>query len=959
MEMSRSWLTRVRRLFSLSPFLPFSLSSSGFRRSRLLLEWLEERTVLSTFTNVTGAALPSIPGVELSSVAWGDANNDGRLDFLLTGLNDNSGLAVTQLWQNNGNGTFTNATSTAFPGGAPPGVYDSSVAWGDYNNDGYLDFLLTGLNNSGLAVTQLWQNNGNGTFTNVTSTAFPGGAPPGVYDSSVAWADANNDGKLGFLLTGLNNSGTAITQLWQNNGNGTFTNATSTAFPGGAPPGVYDSSVAWADANNDGSLDFLLTGLNNSGTAVTQLWQNNGNGTFTNATGTAFPGGAPPGVYQASVAWGDDNNDGQLDFLLAGESNSGIAVTQLWQNSGQGTFINATSAAFPGGAPPGVSLSSVVWGDYNNDGQLDFLLAGFTNASTNITQLWQNSGNDTFSNVTAAAFPGIQGVIGSSLAWGDYNNDGQLDFLLTGEAGTSLTQLWQNGEGTADVAPSAPTHLQAAVSDSSVTLSWQAPAASGSTPPEGLSYDLRVGTTPGGGDVLSALALPNGTLLDPENNTLVHGLSYTLQGLTLGQTYYWSVQAVDNAFNGSPFAAGASFVTGGALSVTLNPSSDTVTAGQPATFTAAASGNPNPTVQWEVSTDNGASYNAVPGATSDTLTFTTVANNNGNLYEAVFNNAQGSATTTAATLTVLFAPSVTANPSNDTVTAGQPATFKAATSGNPNPLVQWDVSTNGGISYHPVSGATSDTLTFTTAANQNGNLYEAVFMNAQGSATTTPATLAVLLAPTVTSNPSNDTVTAGQPATFTAAASGNPNLTVQWDVSTDNGASYNAVPGATSDTLTFTTTANQNGNRYEAIFTNAQGSATTTAATLTVLFAPTITSSPSSDTVSTDQPVTFTAAASGNPNPTVQWEVSTDNGVSYNLVPGATSDTLTFTTAANQNGNRYEAVFNNAVGNATTTAASLTMLFAPTITSNPSRFCLTICDAGVYPSWRPTRRRRN
>ena len=118
----------------------------------------------------------------------------------------------------------------------------------------------------------------------------------------------------------------------------------------------------------------------------------------------------------------------------------------------------------------------------------------------------------------------------------------------------------------------------------------------------------------------------------------------------------------------------------------------------------------------------------------------------------------------------------------------------AAASGNPNPTVQWYVSVDGGA-FMALSDATSTTLTFTTTATDNGNVYEAVFTNALGSTTTTTATLDVQTLPLVTMAPSNDTVTAGQPATFVAAANGNPNPTVQWYDSTDNGATFTALSG--------------------------------------------------------------------------------------------------------------------------------------------------------------------
>jgi subtilisin family serine protease len=282
-------------------------------------------------------------------------------------------------------------------------------------------------------------------------------------------------------------------------------------------------------------------------------------------------------------------------------------------------------------------------------------------------------------------------------------------------------------------------------------------------------------------------------------------------------------------------------VCGTAPVITQNPSNLTVTAGQQATFTAAATGTPTPTVIWQLSFDGGTVYHDIAWATSTTLTFTTDSSHNGYLFRAKFTNSAGTATTTVATLTVTSGPSapvVTQNPSNLTVTAGQQATFTAAASGTPTPTVIWQVSTNGGATYNNIGWATSTTLSFTTVSSHNGYRFRAVFTNSNGSATTTAATLTVNpggpVAPSITQNPSNLTVTAGQQASFTALANGEPAPTVQWQVSFDGGAVYHNIQGATSTTLTFTTMASHNGYRFRAVFTNSAGTATTTIAFLTV-----------------------------------------------------------------------------------------------------------------------------
>jgi len=393
--------------------------------------------------------------------------------------------------------------------------------------------------------------------------------------------------------------------------------------------------------------------------------------------------------------------------------------------------------------------------------------------------------------------------------------------------------------------------------------------------------------------------------------------------------------------------AGCAAKTSGTVIIT-DPTNVTVTAGATATFTAAASGEPAPTVQWEVSTNGGGTFTAIAGATSATLSFATTAGESGNQYEAVFTNSVSSATTTAATLTVNTLPMVTTNPTNVTVTAGGMATFTAAATGSPSPTVQWQVSTNGGVTFTNITGATSTTLSFTTTAVMNGNEYQAVFTNAAGSATTTEVTLVVNFGPTVTTNPVNVTVTSGAMATFTAAANGNPAPTVQWMVSTNGGASFTAIGGATSTTLSFTTSAALSGNEYEAVFTNSVNSATTTAATLTVNTIPVVSTNPTSDQVTAGGTATFTAAATGSPSPTVQWQASTNGGTSFSNIPGATSTTLSFSATASQDQTQYQAVFTNAAGSVTTTAATLTVQFGPTITQNPSNVTQQVGNTATF-----------
>jgi autotransporter-associated beta strand protein len=181
------------------------------------------------------------------------------------------------------------------------------------------------------------------------------------------------------------------------------------------------------------------------------------------------------------------------------------------------------------------------------------------------------------------------------------------------------------------------------------------------------------------------------------------------------------------------------------------------------------------------------------------------------------------------------------------------------------------------------------------------------------------------IAPSVTTDPTNQTVVAGSTASFTAAASGYPTPTVQWEVKVYDGSSFSDISGATSATYSFTATDAESGNQYEAVFTNTAGAATATAALLTVWTVPAVTTDPTNQTIGVGGTVTFTAAASGYPTPSVQWEVLAVGGSSFQAIPGATSTTLTFTANDAENGDQYEAVFANSAGEAPTTAATLTV----------------------------------
>src|SRR5436305_3323 len=274
---------------------------------------------------------------------------------------------------------------------------------------------------------------------------------------------------------------------------------------------------------------------------------------------------------------------------------------------------------------------------------------------------------------------------------------------------------------------------------------------------------------------------------------------------------------------GSSYSVGGG--NGSAPSITTQPANQTVTVGQTATFTVVATGTAPLSYQWQ---KNGT---AISGATSASYTTAaTTSADNGAQFVVVVSNSAGSMTSNAAMLTVnaaAVAPSITTQPANQTVTVGQAATFTVVATGTAPLSYQWQKSGTA------ISGATS--ASYTTPAPpsaDNGAQFVVVVSNPVGSVTSNAGTLTVnasSTAPSITTQPANQTVTVGQTATFKVVAAGAAPLSYQWQ---KNGT---AISGATSASYTTAaTTSSDNGAQFVVVVSNSAGSVTSNAATLTV-----------------------------------------------------------------------------------------------------------------------------
>jgi|GEM_PF-1085678 len=371
-----------------------------------------------------------------------------------------------------------------------------------------------------------------------------------------------------------------------------------------------------------------------------------------------------------------------------------------------------------------------------------------------------------------------------------------------------------------------------------------------------------------------------------------------------------------------------------APTITTAPVNQTVTAGQTATFTVVAAGTAPLGYQWQ---KNGA--NIAGAASASYTTPATATTDSGSTFDVVVTNSAGTAASSAATLTVNpapVAPTITTAPVNQTVTAGQTATFTVVAAGTAPLGYQWQK--NGAN----IAGAVSASYTTpATATTDSGSTFDVVVTNAAGTVTSAAATLTVNpapVAPTITTAPVNQTVTAGQTATFTVVAAGTAPLSYQWQ---KNGA--NIAGAASASYTTPATTTTDSGSTFDVVVTNAAGTVTSAAATLTVNTAPTVTTPPANQTVTAGQTATFTVVAAGTAPLSYQWR---KNGVN---IAGATSASYTtpVTTTAD-NTSRFRVVVSNTAGTVTSISATLTVNTAPTITTPPASQTVTAGQTATF-----------
>ena len=395
-----------------------------------------------------------------------DYDNDGWQDILIVNSMDwpehKTGKSYSALYHNNHDDTFTDVTKQA---GLAVEMYGLGCAVADYDNDGYEDIYITGVSGN-----RLFHNLGNGKFADVTTKA---GVGDGGFSTSAVWFDYDNDGKLDLFVANYVEWSTAKDQycsldgknksyctpqaykgesstLYHNKGDGMFEDVTKRA-------GLYDPAskalgIALLDYDNDGWLDLFVA----NDTEPNKLYHNNHNGTFADVAVGAGIAFGEAGTARAGMGTdaADYDNSGRQSLVLGNFTNEGMA---LYHNDGGGLFTDEA----PLSGISRMSLQSLTFGcfffDYDLDGKLDIFAAnGHVSDDINVVQptvkysqpphLFRNLGNNKFEEVTNQLGKALQQpIVGRGGAYGDFDNDGDLDLLITGNHGP--TRLLRNDNG--------------------------------------------------------------------------------------------------------------------------------------------------------------------------------------------------------------------------------------------------------------------------------------------------------------------------------------------------------------------------------------------------------------------------------------------------------------------------------------------------------------------------------
>ncbi|AKG53595.1 hypothetical protein DGWBC_0932 [Dehalogenimonas sp. WBC-2] len=746
----------------------------------------------------------------------------------------------------------------------------NDVALGDLNNDGFIDAFIA---NSG--ANQVYLNDGNGSFSDsgqslgdsVSNGVSLGDLDgDGDLDAFVANGDANkvwlnngagifadsgqvlgNTESLDVALGDLDGDGDldafianfGSNKVWLNNGAGIFTESQSMTA-------ANSNGVALGDLDSDGDLDAFVA----NSVVANEVWLNNGNGVFTRSWISTNA------VTSLSVSLGDLDHDGDLDAFIANRY-----ANEVWFNSGNASFTNS-----------GQSIGGSIWStdtalsDFDGDGDLDAFTTNGVLVNTN--KLWLNNGSGVFSATTQS----LGNTNSTGVALGDFNGDGYIDVFVTN---TTSNEIWLNANP--GITITSPVNGASWPIASSQIIRWTS---------VGISEDI--------------------TIEISRNNGLDWATVAT--SITNNGSYPWVVSGpvtsqarirISSSTNSSINSVSASFTIGGLPSITQHPQGQTITYGADVTFNSSATGDPEPTIQWQLSTDSGESWSDIPNAndTSYSVTKPTI-NMSDWRYRAVFENSNGTVITDTAILTI--------TPRSVTVSA----VAKNKIYGDTDPELTYII-TNGTL-----IGGDSFSGDLTRTSGENVSIYAI----SQGTLALNSNYVLGFNGASLNINSKAASVSPGAETKIYGEADPVFTGTLNGFLPADNvTANYSREPGEVAGTYIISATLSPSGvlGNYNIIYQTA---------TFTIIAdpAPVFTQQPLDQQVIYGAVATFAVIITGNPTPDIQWQTSTDHGITWMDIAEAdtTSYVISRPTVA-MNGWQYRALLSNTSGTAISNTVSL------------------------------------
>lgn len=378
-----------------------------------------------SFTKITTDAIATNTA-NSQGASWVDYDNDGYLDLFVS----NVGSAPNFLYKNAGDGMFTQVSSGSL---ATDRFSNSGNCWADVDNDGDVDVFASG------SAAAFYLNDGQGAFTRQTNLGTFGTTD--LRSWACAWADYDQDGFVDLVLThpqGFLGTPHLSNLFFRNNQDGTFTAIQDSPITMGLAPYTVPS---WSDFDLDGDMDlFIGSGPASSSRGPDFFYKNllteSGSATFERIEQGALASTLRDGQI---INWVDYDNDLDLDAFITnwGGNLGGGLGDELYRND-EGTFTRITSQPLVNEQL--VSLASV-WGDFDNDTDLDVFIADGSSGRTN--RFYENKGDGTFTRLNATPFSSDASVSWGASA-GDYDNDGDLDLYVANALNGSRNFLYRN-----------------------------------------------------------------------------------------------------------------------------------------------------------------------------------------------------------------------------------------------------------------------------------------------------------------------------------------------------------------------------------------------------------------------------------------------------------------------------------------------------------------------------------